>query len=422
MKSKIFVQLASYRDPQLVPTIEDMLSKARNPDMFTFGICWQYDDEEDHTVYDNNPAFRSNKFHYTESKGLGWARNNTNTLYDGEEFTLQLDSHHRFAKDWDVMLMQDYYQALTMSEKPIISTYCTPFDPYSDKPFNPVPSIMAQYEFSSDKLLMSMPFYIGDHKERTKVIRNRTISGHFYFVRGEFIQEVPYDPEIYFGGYTEETTLSLRAFTHGYDFYCPYRPYIWHEYTRSYRKKHWDDHGIKTEDKHYVTKTSGERDVISRNRTRQLFGQEDHGFDFGIYGLGNKRTIRDYEIFGGFDFKKCRIHDYTLKGKEPPNPEPWDEGFPKPEYKIKCNWDINTLMKDAEKSNIDFIALGVEGNGETLARIDFLPKEHPNVFNYALSTYTFKFSSDIKPVNWVLYPHLSTGEWGTRQEGKVTIQ
>ena len=77
-------------------------------------------------------------------------------------------------------------------------------------------------------------------------------------------------------------------------------------------------------------------------------------------------------------------------------------------------------MEDAKRGDIDFIALGVEGGGETLARIDFLPKEHPNVFNYALSTYTFKFSTDIKPVSWVLYPHLTTGEWGTRQEGKIS--
>jgi len=40
-KNKIFVQLASYRDPQLIPTIEDMLAKADNKDQFVFGICWQ---------------------------------------------------------------------------------------------------------------------------------------------------------------------------------------------------------------------------------------------------------------------------------------------------------------------------------------------------------------------------------------------
>jgi hypothetical protein len=55
---------------------------------------------------------------------------------------------------------------------------------------------MSQYEFSGDRLLMSMPWYIQDYKTRTKVIRARTMSGHFYFTSGNFINEVPYDPDM----------------------------------------------------------------------------------------------------------------------------------------------------------------------------------------------------------------------------------
>ena len=40
MDNKIFVQLVSYRDPQLVPTMRDMLAKADNPQNLQFGICW----------------------------------------------------------------------------------------------------------------------------------------------------------------------------------------------------------------------------------------------------------------------------------------------------------------------------------------------------------------------------------------------
>jgi hypothetical protein len=29
--NKIFIQIASYRDPQLIPTIKDCIAKARNP-------------------------------------------------------------------------------------------------------------------------------------------------------------------------------------------------------------------------------------------------------------------------------------------------------------------------------------------------------------------------------------------------------
>jgi len=288
--NKIFVQIASYRDPQLMPTIEDMIKKAKNPDNLTFGICWQYDETEEINKYDGDPKFRIKKYHYSESEGLGWARHITNTLYDGEKYTLQIDSHHRFVEGWDEIVLQDYNQALMASDKPIISTYCTPFDPTMDEStWNPTPCLMSQYEFSSYKLLMSMPCFIQDYKSRNKVIKARTISGHFYFTKGDFVNIVPYDPDIYFGGYTEETTLSLRAFTHGYDFFSPYRMVMWHEYTRNYRPKHWDDHGTKSETK----KTSGERDIYARNKTRQLFGNENHNIDFGKYGLGSIRTLHD---------------------------------------------------------------------------------------------------------------------------------
>ena len=98
-KGKIFVQIASYRDPELVTTIEDMINKAKNPQNLTFGICWQYDSSEPITMFDGIEKFRISKHHYGESEGLGWARHITNTLYDDEEYTLQIDSHHRFVQD-----------------------------------------------------------------------------------------------------------------------------------------------------------------------------------------------------------------------------------------------------------------------------------------------------------------------------------
>ncbi len=199
----IFVQIASYRDPELVPTIKDMIAKAKHPEKLTFGICWQKDETENLDEFIDNPNFRIETYHYSESQGLGWARNITNKLYRGEKYTLQIDSHHRFVQDWDAMILEDYDQALSVAKKPIISTYCTPFDTALPiEKASPVPCLMSQYEFSNDKLLMSMPHYIGDYEKRTKIIRARTLSGHFFFVAGKFIEEVPYDPDIYFGGYT----------------------------------------------------------------------------------------------------------------------------------------------------------------------------------------------------------------------------
>ena len=413
MKDKIFIQIASYRDPQMIPTIEDMLAKASHPENLVFGLCWQYDETEDITKYDNDPRFRVSKHHYSESQGLGWARHITNTLYNGEKYTLQIDSHHRFVQGWDDICLEDYKQAKKHSKKPIITTYCTPFNPNDDEStWNPVPCLMSQYEFSGDKLLMSMPYYIQDYKERKHIIKARTISGHFYFTSGDFVKEVPYDPDIYFGGYTEETTLSVRAFTNGYDFFSPHRMVMWHEYTRNYRPKHWDDHGKESQTK----KTSGERDIFARNKTRQLFEQEDHNINMGEYGLGTKRSLRDYEVYGGFDFKKCRIQDYTLKVNEPPNPLPWDEQFITNQFKITCEWDIE-FFKKYEFKKPKFLTLGVQTkSGLELHRKDFLVESDPQYVNLENNRYSITINSIDKPSKIVMFLFDEEKQWSGRYE------
>ena len=311
------------------------------------------------------------------------------------------------------MLLEDYEQALAVSKKPIISTYCTPFDP--EKPITDMgPCLMSQYEFSSDKLLMSMPYYIQDYKERNKVIRARTISGHFFLAPGKFIAEVPYDPDIYFGGYTEETTMSVRAWTNGYDIFSPYRQYIWHEYTRNYRVKHWDDHGTEK----YTGKTSGERDIYARNKTRQLFGQEEHGIDMGVYGLGKERTLREYEIYGGFDFKNCRIQDYTLKVQEPPNPIDYDNQFISREHRFTCSWDAEFFKKQApENDTLEFITFGIETqSGGSLYRKDFNTEKDPDYISFKITTHNATFRSIDKPYKIVMYAHWKNKGWSERYE------
>lgn len=416
---KIFVQLASYRDPQLIPTIQDALKTANNPDRLVFGICWQYDETEDPNQFDGNPQFRISKHHYSESQGLGWARNITNTLLRDEKFTLQLDSHHRFASGWDTMMVEDYEQASTLSKKPILSTYLTPFQ--VDElgrckcTLNQTPCLMSQYEFSADRLLMSMPWYIQDHKERTQVIKARTISGHFFFVKSDFIKEVPYDPDIYFGGYCEETTMSVRAWTSGYDFFSPYRQYIWHEYTRNGRPKHWEDHGTKSQ----TQKTSGERDIFARKKTRQIFEQEDNGIDLGIYGLGNVRTLHDYEVFGGFDFKNNRIQDYTLAVKEPPNPTPWEDGFISKEIKMTCTWDAEFFKKhDFKKPK--FLTLGLQTKaGIEVFRKDFTIEQDPTILNFETTYFNINERVKDTPKKQIMYLYDEDQQWSERYEKEI---
>ena len=44
--SKIFIQIASYRDPQLLPTIKDMLANAKKPKNLVFSIARQFSETD----------------------------------------------------------------------------------------------------------------------------------------------------------------------------------------------------------------------------------------------------------------------------------------------------------------------------------------------------------------------------------------
>lgn len=427
---QVFVQIAAYRDPELVPTVERLLSTAVNPaSFFSFGICWQHGPEEANRLgaFDGKPNFRVLKVPYDESRGLGWARSVTNGLHGGEPFTLQLDSHHMFADGWDAMLLEDYAQARTLSPKPVVTTYVPPYTVGEPLPVS-APSLMSQYEFSPDRLLMSRPWYIpADVIASKRVIRARTISAHFLFASSAFLAEVPYDPEAFFGGYVEEATLSSRAWTHGWDFFSPYRCYLFHEYTRQGRPKIWEDNPAETP----------RWDQNARVRTRRLHGQQEEDDEvcasFGRYGLGSARTLHEYEEFAGFDFKRCRLQRYTLEVGEPPNPKPWEAGFTTRTYRVTAAWDAGMVREDCEAhedQKLVCLTLGFETrSGRTLHRADMCPATDADVFSFARASKEATFQTgegeDERPARWVLWPLFEDGEknktWGRRQEGPVSI-
>jgi hypothetical protein len=87
----IYVSIAAYRDPQLVPTIEDCLAKARHPEQLRFGICWQHGPEETALPWAGDPRFRIMDVDWKASRGACWARAELMNRYDGEDYLLQLD-------------------------------------------------------------------------------------------------------------------------------------------------------------------------------------------------------------------------------------------------------------------------------------------------------------------------------------------
>jgi hypothetical protein len=121
----------------------------------------------------------------------------------------------------------------TGSAKPIVSTYASPFTPGETEILRDGPLQMVFQQFR--------PGAFPPGKTPKQPFRARFLAAGFLFAPGCFVQEVPYDPELYFMG--EKSAMTVRAFTHGYDLFHPAETIIWHEHIRADARKHWGDHG-----------------------------------------------------------------------------------------------------------------------------------------------------------------------------------
>jgi hypothetical protein len=392
---KIFVQIASYRDPELLPTIRDCISKAKHPENLTFGICWQRDESESMEEFANDPRFKILDYHWSKSKGLCWARSEIQKLWEGEEYTLQLDSHHRFLQDWDTELIE--MMKLTGSEKPIITSYAGMYRPSDNQLLNVEPYKMVASNFTPGGTILFRPHTIENWQNLDKPIPARFVSGHFFFTIGKHCEEYKYDPNIYFAG--DEISLSIRSFTLGYDLFHPHKTVVWHEYTREGRTKHWTDFNTENLSTGVVEKPWWEMDNDSKRRLRHMLQEEDNNIDLGVYGLGEVRTHHDYELYAGINFKERMLHPSTIKGKNPPiNDET--------EWYLKQKEVYDLELEIPYTENFKFIYVGVEDeNGDVIYRHD-------------LTTYQEKLNVKIesyeKPRKWVYWVNDINGEWSTR--------
>ncbi len=415
---KIFIQIASYRDPQLIPTIKSAIENAKNPKNLRFGIARQFhpDDKfDDLSEYKKDRRFRILDIPHNESQGACWARNLIQQLYKKEEYTLQIDSHMRFEKNWDETCINMITDLQAKGhDKPLLTGYVPSFDPDND-PASRVkePWRMVFDRFIPEGAIFFLPEVIPGHKNLRRPVNARFYSAHFCFTLGQFAKEVQHDPLYYFHG--EEISIAVRAYTHGYDLFHPHKIVCWHEYTRKGRTKQWDD------DKAWVDKNTK-----SHKRNRKLFSMDGEVYnpeEFGTFGFGTERTLKDYEKYSGISFGKRAIQQYTINKQDPPNPynyeteEEWENSFsrvfkhcidvgfsqvPEPDYDF---WvvafhnekDETIFRKDADINEIN--------------RMKMDPDGYCKVWR--------EFQTADQPKYWVVWPYSKSKGWCDRITGNL---
>ena len=412
----IFIQVASYRDPQLIPTIESALENAKKPKNLVFGIARQYHSEDG---FDNLDKYRKDKrfrildIPYLEAKGACWARNQIQQLYSGETYTLQIDSHMRFEKNWDDEMIKMIKQLQKKGhKKPLLTGYVSSFNPDND-PQERIkePWRMVFDRFIPEGAVFFLPETIPGWQDLKEPITSRFYSAHYCFTLGEFAVEVQHDPEYYFHG--EEISIAARAYTHGYDLFHPHKVLIWHEYTRRGRTKQWDD-----------DKDWGNRNNHCHKKNRSLFGMDgEEPMDHGKYGFGTVRTLKDYEKYSGLLFEKRAIQQETLDKKYPPNTynfkneEDWKNSF-----LTIFKHCIDVGYHQVPEDDYDFWAVAFhDEKDETIYRKDADQDEIKRMKNdpdgYCKVWREFNMTS--KPKYWVVWPHSISKGWGERITGTL---
>ena len=293
----IFISIASYRDPELERTIHSAIDNAANPDELYFGVVIQeFEKEMPDLSWVKNISLV--QIHPKFARGAGYARSIAMDLYEDQDYYLQIDSHTLFEKNWDLLCIEQHNKAqeIAKNNKVILSHFPMPYYVETNNkisiikkskiqlpyPTKQIPKLTKRNEWTAERIELS---------NKNIPEESTTLLAGFIFTTGNIVKEIPYDPEIVFFG--EELCFALRAWTRGWDIYSPCKIILYHFYTRERYSKIWKDRNIRAV-------SWKELESISKEKQKNILC----GIEQGIYGLGNIRSIEDYERITGLNFKK----------------------------------------------------------------------------------------------------------------------
>lgn len=303
----IFIQIASYRDIEIEWTIQDCRSKARHPDGLRFAVVAQTSADEAPPDLGSIPGVQMVHLVPNLGQGVGYVRGLANSLYNGEDYYLQIDSHTRFDWDWDLILIKQI--ETSCATRPVISTY----PPMYWYPSHDMRRENVAFGGNNSTIVLTAT---GWHRSRTLILEphvlpNRcqtpgfALAGGFIFTTGDFARSVPFDPNIMFIG--EEITLSAQAYTRGYDILSPSSAPLYHHYTREYCAKPWTD--------------SAARGVANAESEAWVSRLLESGGPEGYFGTA--RTFQDFQDYCGINFQSFTITPNWVNKAQVQHPRPF---------------------------------------------------------------------------------------------------
>jgi [Skp1-protein]-hydroxyproline N-acetylglucosaminyltransferase len=333
----IYVSVASYRDPECQPTIEDLYERALHPERIRVAIIDQRAQgdpicSEPTSPCNENPNQVMCKYRHLIdvfeveaplSVGPVFARHLAHRMYRGEYFAMQVDSHVRFIEHWDDDLIRQWKSA--KNEMAVMTTYLSDIigsiDPTTHENRHPARPIMCKTDYESQGALRHLRH--GQQPEGPPgIIGEPTLhpfwAAGFSFARGHFVVQVPYDqylPMVFQG---EEISIGLRGFTYGYDYYTAERSVAFHIYAIGENKERRKKINLFWENTNLYPGSN----VEGMKRLNGIIGMGNPGDEFyhaeeDDYGLGQVRNKEHFFKLYGIhtDTKTVEDHLCTFVGK-----------------------------------------------------------------------------------------------------------
>ena len=309
MGLKIFVSIASFQDALLPMTLQSAYLSAVAPENLVFAVLDQsLENQRDYLrALVPRAELRYVHIHPVESRGVCWARSLVQSLYQNEDFYLQIDSHTVFLKNWDGFLLNKLECLYKRYTNPIISSYPYGFElnekgePVLKVPFEeqkPLKLVVhPDTKLTEDNVILR---FKAQQLIEASDIEGYHLAGGFIFTFGRFVVEIPYDPYLYFHG--EEQSLSVRAYTHGWTIVHPDKIPLYHLYkipNMDHLMHHWHPQW----ERERQVKWSVLRDLAHNRLKKMLYDGES----VGVYSLGTKRSLAEFARLSGIDYESRQL-------------------------------------------------------------------------------------------------------------------
>ena len=300
----IFISIASYCDPVLGFTLARAVATARWPDQLHFGVVDQSPAGSPHPVGRATSAPARLSYVRIEplyARGPCWARALAMSLYDGEDWFFQIDSHMDFDPHWDERLIAQAQALLPGRKGVVLSSYPNSFV-FEDKPPVRRPA--------TDKILAHVVkpggLFEPDHPvlgfEAHPLDRDQPVPG-FHVGAGCLFAPGAFRPGL---SLRSLVLFSRRRASAGG---APVHPRLGHlsragparlppVQQRRFRRAA-AAHALGPDPRHRsASATGGTLEQRSRARLAALLAGEP----LGVYGLGRVRSMADYAGFSGIDY------------------------------------------------------------------------------------------------------------------------